>query len=187
MVPAWIKRILLAGGVVPLLAASAQSAPFCPAPLAARSGIEVGFSPTPRDQALRLVLGVIGSARRELRVAAYVITSREIIQALETAARCGVKVSLLVDLNQGIRNGMEQRLQGLRAAGAEIRVIPPDEVLHDKFIILDDQTVQTGSFNYSFSAQRRNIENVIVLWNDSAAAKSYTLHFMEVWEKAATL
>lgn len=29
---------------------------------------------------------------------------------------------------------MGQRLQGLPAAGAENRVVPPDEALHDKFI-----------------------------------------------------
>lgn len=173
--------------MTPLLMASAHAAPFCPTPIASRSGIEVGFSPTPQDQALRLVLDVIGSARQELLVAAYVMTSREVIAALETAARCGVRVSVVVDLQQGIRNHMERRLEGLRVAGAEIRVISPDEVLHDKFIIADGRTVQAGSFNYSFSAQHKNIENVIVLWSDAKAAGRFREHFLSVWTRAATL
>lgn len=37
----------------------------------------------------------------------------------------------MVDLNQVIRRGIGQRLQGLPAARAEIRVVPPDEVAHD--------------------------------------------------------
>lgn len=187
MVATWNRSVFAAACMLPLSTVSGAGASLCPSSIAPRAGIEVGFSPTPRDQALRLVLDVIGSARQQIRVAAYVITSREVIGALEGAARCGIKVSVLVDLNQGIRNGMERRLEGLRQAGADIRVIPPDEVLHDKFIISDDLTVQTGSFNYSFSAQRRNIENVVVLWKDSGAAKSFTMHFQEVWERAATL
>ena len=37
------------------------------------------------------------------------------------------------------------------------------DVMHDNFIVLDGETVETGCFNFSSSAESRNAENVAVL------------------------
>ncbi len=48
---------------------------------------------------------------------------------------------------------------------------------HDKVFIVDRRHVQTGSFNYSASAEKRNSENVLVLWGAPDVARLYLQHF----------
>lgn len=51
--------------------------------------------------------------------------------------------------------------------------------MHNKYIIIDKKTVETGSFNYTDNAERRNAKNVIVIKNNVTLAK----RFMKDWEK----
>ncbi|SDR63438.1 PLD-like domain-containing protein [Rhizobiales bacterium GAS113] len=43
------------------------------------------------------------------------------------------------------------------------------------------RTVETGSYNYSYSAQRSNAENVVVLWNHTDVARAYEERFSQLW------
>jgi phosphatidylserine/phosphatidylglycerophosphate/cardiolipin synthase-like enzyme len=56
--------------------------------------------------------------------------------------------------------------------------------MHNKFLVIDDTHVQTGSFNYTMSAQQRNAENVVVLWNQPDTAAAYTREWERLWQDA---
>lgn len=101
------------------------------------------------------------------------------------ARTTGVEVSLLADLNQVIRSGIGQRLQGLPAARAEIRVVPPDEVAHEKCI--GPRTSKPDSFNYSFSTGHADRQMLSRIWNDLTGQKLYAVTLREYGEDAETL
>ena len=46
-----------------------------------------------------------------------------------------------------------------------MRVINVYPIHHDKVVIVDAETVELGSFNYSDAAAHRNSENVLVNWH----------------------
>jgi phosphatidylserine/phosphatidylglycerophosphate/cardiolipin synthase-like enzyme len=54
----------------------------------------------------------------------------------------------------------------------------------NKFLVIDGVHVQTGSFNYTKSAEERNAENVIVLWNQPAVASAYLREWDRLWLEA---
>jgi phosphatidylserine/phosphatidylglycerophosphate/cardiolipin synthase-like enzyme len=56
--------------------------------------------------------------------------------------------------------------------------------MHHKVIIVDAETVITGSLNFSDSADTSNDENVVVLQNERIAAK-YLEEFNRLWKDAA--
>jgi len=58
--------------------------------------------------------------------------------------------------------------------------------MHDKFIEIDGQTVETGSFNYTSAAGARNAENVIVL-HDPAVAQRYGREWDQLWAESVEL
>ncbi|UVK49792.1 hypothetical protein DBIPINDM_007839 (plasmid) [Mesorhizobium sp. AR02] len=101
------------------------------------------------------------------------------------ARTTGVEVSLLTDLNQVIRSGIGQRLQGLPAARAQIRVVPPDEVAHEKCI--GPRTSKPDSFNYSFSTGHADRQMLSRIWNDLTGQKLYAVTLREYGEDAETL
>ncbi|WP_252493850.1 phospholipase D-like domain-containing protein, partial [Escherichia coli] len=54
---------------------------------------------------------------------------------------------------------------------------------HDKVIIVDGNTVETGSYNFSRAAARKNSENVVVLKNMPDVAAQYLEHWQDRWNK----
>ena len=56
--------------------------------------------------------------------------------------------------------------------------------MHDKYMIVDNKNVETGSFNYTASAEHRNAENVVVIRNNKKLAKKYTENWQKLWNES---
>jgi len=57
--------------------------------------------------------------------------------------------------------------------------------MHNKFMVVDGDAVQTGSFNYTTSAATRNAENVLVVQDSPELAKAYQSEFKRLWNEAS--
>jgi phosphatidylserine/phosphatidylglycerophosphate/cardiolipin synthase-like enzyme len=141
--------------------------------------IEVAFSP--HEGSEHLVLKVIDSARIQIRMLSYSLTSYPVAHALVRARKRGVDVRLVADYKNNVsqdRSGKARAaLSALVNAGADVRVIRVYPIHHDKVMVVDADTVELGSFNYSDAAAHRNSENVLVNWHNPALAKVYLAHF----------
>ena len=56
--------------------------------------------------------------------------------------------------------------------------------MHHKFVILDYQTVLTGSYNWTNESEDENQENLLVL-RDAYSVGAYTQEFEALWAGAA--
>lgn len=147
----------------------AQSAP----------AVQVGFSP--EGSAQGLVLHTIDSAQKEIQLMGYAFTSPEIAKALIDAYRRGVDVKVVVDRKANAGKTGKAALNLLSATGIEVRTVSRYGAMHDKVMVIDGQTTQVGSLNYSRAAARRNSENVIVLYDMPDIAKQYQTHWQSRW------
>jgi len=110
-----------------------------------------------------LVVKVINSSERSIRLAAYSFTSPVVVRALLNAKRRGVDVRVVVD-EKGNKSKASIAAPNLIAnAGIPARTISSYAIHHDIYIISDEKHVQTGSFNFSKAAAKSNSENVIVV------------------------
>lgn len=150
------------------------------AKLPASGIIEVVFSPG--GEATALVVRAIESARVSIRVAAYSFTSVPIAKALVDAKRRGVDVAVVVDRSQ--RSERYTSATFLANAGVPVRVDAYHVIQHNKYIVIDEATVQTGSFNYTKSAEGANAENVVVHWDHTLLAAYYMSDWRVHWEHA---
>jgi len=146
----------------------------------AACSVESGFSPD--GSASALVLRAIGSARKSVRLAAYSFTSPSVVSALIDAKRLGVDVRVLVDDKGNHGKASEAALNLLAGADIAVRTVSVYAIHHDKYAVIDGVTVQTGSFNYTSSAERRNSENVLVINSCSDVAKQYLEHWQSRWD-----
>lgn len=141
---------------------------------AAEGEIELAFSP--RDDAERVLIELVSEARRSLQVQAYVFTSRRIADALVAAHRRGVRVEVLADAQMN-RRGKGNALPQLLAAGVPVALETRYNAAHNKVLIVDADgpgcAVLTGSYNFTWSAQNRNAENLLVLRKHCALARAY--------------
>lgn len=143
---------------------------------------EVAFSP--HGGGADLILRVIASASREIRVAAYSFTSRPIGRALVAAHKAGVDVKVVADHSQ-IGKSTHSVIDDLAAAGVGVSIDTLHAIQHNKYMIVDGKTVQTGSFNYTASAESRNSENVLVFWDSPQLAETYAKDWLRLWNGAA--
>lgn len=141
--------------------------------------IEYAFSPD--GGAEKLVLKVIDSARSEIRMMTYSLTSARVVEALIAARKRGVDIAIVSDYKNNVvedKSGKARAaLSALVNAGCRVRTISLYPIHHDKVIVADRQTVETGSFNYSSAAASKNSENVLVVWNNTDLAKGYLKHW----------
>jgi len=68
----------------------------------------------------------------------------------------------------------------LANSGISIKIDARHAISHNKVMIVDGETVITGSFNFSKSAEENNPENLLVI-HDQKLAERYT----ENWEEHA--
>lgn len=136
--------------------------------------LEVAF--TPRDNGQEVLLRFIAEARRSLLVQAFVFTSKPIAAALVKAHQRGVKVEVLADAQ------MNRRAQGnavpvLLAGGVPVAFETAYRAAHNKVLIRDAEGpgcgVLTGSYNFTWSAQNRNAENILIVRGHCELARAY--------------
>lgn len=58
---------------------------------------------------------------------------------------------------------------------------------HNKFMVVDATTVQTGSFNYTSAAAERNAENVLIVSHAPTLAALYTREWRRLWDEGTDL
>jgi phosphatidylserine/phosphatidylglycerophosphate/cardiolipin synthase-like enzyme len=153
-------------------AAALDAAP--PRTLPAQGTVEAVFSPWQDVEGA--LLAAIGAARRTLHVQAYAFTSRALAQALVEAQRRGVRVQVLADREQAER--MENsRLPQLAAAGIPVALEVRYAAAHNKILLVDAEgeapAVITGSYNFTWSAQAKNAENVLILRGHRELTRAY--------------
>ena len=57
-------------------------------------------------------------------------------------------------------------------------------IFHDKVMIIDSNTVITGSFNFTKAAETKNAENLLILRNNPKLASIYTREFVYNWQQS---
>lgn len=141
----------------------------------------VGFSPGGTAQ--ELILAFTDSARQSVDVAAYDFTSRPVALALTAAVARGVKVRLVADEKKS--RDRWSLVSQLACTGVDVRINGMYSIMHNKFIVADGSAVETGSFNYTASAETRNAENALVIKGEPDIARQYQSEFNRLWAESA--
>lgn len=134
-----------------LLALSAAPALADPAPAV----VDTCF--VPAEHCDGRIVAAIDAATRSIRVEAYGFSARPIIAALARAKARGVDVAVLLDKsNERARGG----LAAMQRAGIPVWIDRVSGIAHVKAIVIDERLVIGGSYNFTASAERRNVEDV---------------------------
>ena len=78
----------------------------------------------------------------------------------------------------------DTRAAELVAAGVPVRIDSRYAIMHDKFIVVDGTSVETGSFNFTTAAENGNAENVLVLREYPEVARQYEVNWQRLWAES---
>lgn len=132
--------------------------------------IQVFFSPNGGCE--KAIIDLIDSAKKSVIFQAYSFTSEPIAKALVRAVKRLGSDSVL-----GIFDRSHEKnpkiIHLLATQGVIVLLDFEHAIAHNKYMVIDGEWVETGSYNYSFSAEHKNAENVLIIHDASIAMKYF--------------
>jgi len=147
--------------------------------------IQIYFSPN--NNIDLIMIREIQNAKKEISMAIYDITNEKVSDALIIAHNKGIKVRFYTDKNT---ENEKDIIIKLKENNIEVKIANPQNwsnvesyraIMHNKFIVIDENTVITGSYNFTTNAEENNRENLLVIPN-KIIAKKYYEQFNLYWD-----
>ena len=139
---------------------------------------EAHFSPG--DDCPRAIEGLLRRARRSADVCVFTITDDRLAEALLDAHHRAVAVRIITDDSKAEDLGSDA--DRLERAGIPLRVDRSPFHMHHKFLVVDGETLLTGSYNWTRGAARDNEENLIVT-GEPRLVSAFAAAFDRLWER----
>ncbi len=130
------------------------------------------------DNPQKEIIKNINQAEAFINIAMYIFTDREIALPLVKARERGVKVRLYLDKDQAEYQYSQSRF--LVQKEINTRISTNNYIMHHKFAIIDNRLLLTGSYNWTFSANNRNDENLMVI-DDPEIIEIFQNQFVNLW------
>ena len=130
------------------------------------------------DNPQKEIIKNINQAEAFINIAMYIFTDREIALPLVKAHERGVKVRLYLDQDQVDYKYSQSRF--LVQKEIKTRISTNNYIMHNKFAIIDNRILLTGSYNWTFSANNRNDENLMVI-DDPELIEIFQNQFINLW------
>ena len=135
---------------------------------------EVYFSP--HGGATEAIIRELNKAKSTVLVQAYSFTSAPIAKALLNAHKRGVKIEVIFDKSQKAQKYSSATF--LYNQGIPVKIDAQHAIAHNKVMIIDGETVITGSFNFTKAAEENNAENLLVIRERKLAER-----YIKNWEE----
>lgn len=129
---------------------------------------------SPKGGSTDALVALVDGAKKQVLVMAFSFTSRRVADALSRAKARGVDVRAVID---GPQRGGKYTVD---IAGVDELWDDAHAIQHVKSMVVDEEIVQVGSFNYTDGAEKRNSEAFVILRDKALAGE-----FIANWEKHA--
>jgi phosphatidylserine/phosphatidylglycerophosphate/cardiolipin synthase-like enzyme len=160
----------------------ALSEPDTPYAQTGLEGMEVEVLFSPDDGVARRLVRLIGEADESIDVLAFAFTSDALADAMLERREQGVRLRGVMERDQADAAGAEYF--HVLGAGAEFRLDNSYGNMHHKVILIDGDTVVTGSYNFTRSAEMANDEALLILRSPALAAV-YAEEFERLYAEAS--
>lgn len=128
----------------------------------------------------KVFIKLVSEARKTIDIAIFDIDEETTCNALIKAKKRGVKVRIVTDsdnLNDKVRPSQpRQAIENMKAAGIPIVEDQRSGLMHNKFAVIDNQTVLTGSLNLTVNALFRDNNNALRIVSKELA-QNYNAEF----------
>lgn len=144
--------------------------------------VELWLLPDPRGHVLQDIRTKIQMARHSLKIALFTLTHPLLVDELIAAHQRGVEVTVAVDSTTGM-GASKKAVTALHRAGVKVLFSQGVQLMHHKFVYIDDETLLTGSANWTQSAFCKNSDCFFALYQITRDQKTAIDH---IWERIAT-
>ena len=142
--------------------------------------LDILFSPD--DGVVNELASVLSGAEESIHFLAFSFTSNELGAIIREKAEAGLTIAGVMDQDQ-ISSNQGTEYDPFKQAELDVRIDGIAGQMHHKVFIVDEKIVVLGSYNFSQSAEERNDENTIIIYNE-LIAEQFMLEFERVQSQA---
>jgi phosphatidylserine/phosphatidylglycerophosphate/cardiolipin synthase-like enzyme len=142
--------------------------------------IEVYFSPD--DGVADRLYEILSDAEESIYFMAFSFTTDEFGEIIREQAENGLTVAGVMEEEQ-VKSNIGTEYDPFKQAELDVFTDGNEGQMHHKTMIIDGSIVITGSYNFSRSAEIRNDENLVIIYNEKIA-DFYMQEFQRVYELA---
>ena len=132
---------------------------------------------SPDNDIISSLLKEIGSAKKSIHFMAFSFTQDALSSAMRDRFESGIDVQGVFEERQISRYS---EYEPMKAAGMSVIQDKNRGAMHHKVIVIDEETVITGSYNFSKNAEERNSENLLIIKGNPDIAQAYLAEFDRV-------
>lgn len=128
------------------------------------------------------IINELEKANKSLKVAVYWFTNHELFDMLYQKQLNGVQCDLII--HNDYINNRETGLpfQKFIDAGGKFYFSDEENPMHNKFCIIDNQVLINGSYNWTYYAESKNRENVLIIKDENVVVKAFETEFLKLIE-----
>ncbi len=118
--------------------------------------------------------------QKVIHIAVAWFTNKELFDILKIKAQNNCKVFIIINDDE-INNNSSIGYDNLNIKNIKIYKtgLNENELMHNKFCVIDNTTIITGSYNWSYKA-KSNFENIIITYNDNILANQFLDEFNKI-------
>ncbi len=126
------------------------------------------------------ILKEVSKASESLKVAVYWFTNHELFDLLYQKQREGVQCELII--HNDYINNRETGLpfQKFIDAGGKFYFSDEENPMHNKFCIIDQKVLINGSYNWTYYAESKNHENILIIKEESSVINAFASEFSDL-------
>jgi len=147
----------------------------------AAAEVRVLFSPEAGAKILETLVARIEGAEERIYILMYSFTLEELAHALVARHEDGVDLRVVMDRRQaGLKKAVDETLE---ERGIPVRRLGGSNggCMHIKMMIVDDAVI-TGSYNWSRGAAEKNDENLLIIEDEEEVLKAHLEKFEKLWQ-----
>lgn len=123
----------------------------------------------------------LSQAESSIYIAVAWLTNRDLFNILVDKAKSGVTVQLLLS-NDEINQNSSLDFSRLKIGNSVAYLVGDgkSDLMHNKFCVIDRRVVITGSYNWSYKAEKNNHENIVITTDDFELADQFIAQFKQI-------
>lgn len=133
---------------------------------------------SPASDTISPLLKEINSAEKSIHFMAFSFTHDALGNAMRDRFASGIEVRGVFEGRQ--TDNPYSEYKAMKAAGLSVVLDKNRGAMHHKVIVVDEETVITGSYNFSKNAEKNNSENLLIIKSNREIAAAYLAEFEKI-------
>lgn len=118
----------------------------------------------------------INSAQNEISIAVAWFTNQELFDVIIECLNKNIQINIILIDDYINKNEYGIDFSYFIERGGNLFFSTDEKIMHNKFCIIDNKTLITGSYNWTYYAENKNWENILIT-NNTAIVNQYRTEF----------